>query len=149
MSKQYNHILNKSNKMPFHTDMGLVLKSFKGKENEYNWLISNFELNQYPEDIFNRDFIWISGDELSDKLDKNDIQFIWAVFSGFKKDIIINLNEVEEFPKPMFDEKSLSIQHPQAQVEIICFDSTFTLLKTKDEEVSKRFKEFFNEAEDL
>jgi hypothetical protein len=131
IEKQYNLIIEKSEQMPFHTDMGLVFESFEGKQNEYNWLISNIELNEYPEELFERDPLWISGEELTKKLNQFKIQFIWAVFSGFDKNTNLDISNLEVKPyadgNPGFWVENPKIQHPLAKVEIVCFDSSLTL----------------------
>ena len=43
----------------------------------------------------------------------------------------------------------MRIQHPLAEVEIVCFDNTSTLLLSRDDDLSRRFRSFFPEAEDL
>lgn len=41
------------------------------------------------------------------------------------------------------------IQHPRALVEIVCWDATCTLLLSKDDDLTYRFRTFFTDARDL
>jgi hypothetical protein len=43
----------------------------------------------------------------------------------------------------------VKIQHALADVEIVCWDSTATMFLTRDEDLTRRFREFFAEAIDL
>lgn len=46
-------------------------------------------------------------------------------------------------------EPDVKIQHPLAEVEIVCHDSSATLLLTRNDELTLRFRAFFPEAVDL
>jgi hypothetical protein len=57
--------------MVHHTDLRLVFQAFGGREREFNWLLTDFELNHYPPEIIpvlDRDegARWFRGSELSD-----------------------------------------------------------------------------------
>jgi hypothetical protein len=43
----------------------------------------------------------------------------------------------------------VSIQHPLAAVEIVCWDSSATLLLSRDDDLTERFRRFFPESVDL
>ena len=43
----------------------------------------------------------------------------------------------------------VTIQHPLAEVEIVCWDSSCTMLLSRDEDLARRFQAFFPEAVDL
>jgi hypothetical protein len=45
--------------------------------------------------------------------------------------------------------KNENIQHPNAQIEIVCFDSGYTIVKFRDEHLSNKFKAYFDEAMEL
>jgi hypothetical protein len=38
------------------------------------------------------------------------------------------------------------IQHEDAQIEIVCFDSGYTIVKLRDQYLSNKFKNYFTEA---
>lgn len=148
-----NLIYNDYETTPFFTYIDDVFDSFNGKQNDYNWLLTDFELNDYPKEFIGNDIIWLSGEKLTSILKESKIQFIWAVLSGFKKDITINPKNLSITPivKDNYDlwKKPPHIQHPDADVEIICFDSSATILLSKDLELSRRFFEKFNTSKNF
>lgn len=80
-------------------------------------------------------------------------QWIWAVLSGFEKSI--TLDEVLEYPLSYaeeytgFWENPISIQHPLATVEIVPWDSSLTLIISRERKIVDDFKEGFPLSEDL
>ena len=155
--KIMNSILLNTNQMPYHTDLKSIFKAFSGRQNEFNWLIKDIELNNINgkpiNRILNKDIIWIPGEDLTEFINEHEIQFIWGVFSGFNKDIIIDLENLEVYPYadgyPHLRDEDIKIQHPLAIVEIVCVDGGFTLLLSKDDNLSKSFRDYFIDAQDL
>jgi len=143
----------KSNKMEYPTDLRIVFEAFGGKQREYNWLLTDIELNYYPEEFIGKKKLFISGDELTEIVNKNDIQFIWCVLTAFNKDIQIDINRLEV--KPFADGNmelwngSPKVQHPLGIAELVCWDSSLTILITEDLELGKRFKKYFPKAQSL
>lgn len=145
--------------MPFLTDLRLVFEAFGGRQREFNWLITDLELNHYPpglpygSDDRSLDARWLSGAELSQIVEENDIQFIWGVLSGFRVGVAIDVATLSTYPyadgNRALWEPTVSIQHPLAEVEIVCWDSTATLLLSRDDDLTERFRRFFPEAVDL
>jgi len=142
--------------MPYHTDLRLVFEALGGRQREFNWLITDLELNYYPPRLRNtsrEQATWMEGAELSEIVNANDIQFIWGVLSGFRSEITIDISALN--PRPFADDNrrlwspEVAIQHPLAEVEIVCWDSGATLFLTHDDDLSRRFREFFPEAVDL
>lgn len=43
-----NTILLESKIMKYHTDLRIVLEALEGRQKEFNWLITDFECNYYP-----------------------------------------------------------------------------------------------------
>jgi hypothetical protein len=142
--------------MPYHTDVRMVFHALGGRQKEFNWLVSNLEVNNHP-DLFPYDphnqVSWLSGQEFSEIVEENDIQFIWAVLSGFSPNANIDVNVLQVVPfadgNPALWEKNVAVQHPEALVEIVCWDSTYTMLLSKDNDLSQRFRQFFPKAKDL
>ncbi|MDA2424076.1 hypothetical protein PDN55_29220, partial [Bacillus cereus] len=44
---------------------------------------------------------------------------------------------------------SPNIQHPQAKLEIVCWDSSLMLLLSNDINIDDKFRNYFKEARDL
>jgi hypothetical protein len=154
-----NTLLEGASRMPYPTDLRLVFEAFGGRQREFNWLLTDLELNHYPPSLSYRDGVrssearWLSGSELSEIVKESDIQFIWGVLSGFRPGVAIDLAALETYPcadgNRALWEPGASIQHPLADVEIVCWDSRATLLLSGDDDLTRRFRNFFPEAIDL
>ena len=162
-----NTILQGPSRMPFYTDLGLVFEALGGRQNEHNWLITDLdylvldgddsppELNFHPGSptYQRRGTHWLSGESLSHALSGRRIQFVWAVLSGFERNVEIDPSNLEVHPiadcNPRFWQTGVGIQHPRATVEIVCWDNTLTLLLSKEDDLTRRFREFFPQAIDL
>jgi hypothetical protein len=65
--------------------------------------------------------------------------------------LVISNLEVKPYAdgNPGFWVENPKLQHPLAKVEIVCFDSSLTLLFSKDQEIGERFKDYFRDAVDI
>lgn len=150
-----NLIIKDSSQMPRHTDIKLIFDALEGRQREFNWLITEHECYCWPsgKDIFNEGIVFLSGDELTDIVTHNRIQFVWEILSAFDKSIDIDINNL--FVIPTFDGKwkyggeDVHTQRPSAIAEIVCVDSSYTILLSKDEDLSNRFLRHYSDAEDL
>ncbi len=150
-------ILEGSSRMSVYTDLRLVFKAFGGRQTEFNWLLTDLDCNFYPPEFQANSQparqLWLSGAELTRLVEQHDIQFNWAVLSGFARDVNIDLDHLDIEPyadgNPTFWTSSTKIQHPLAKVELVCWDSSATLLLSLDEDLTARFRTFFPEAVDL
>ena len=134
----------------YYTHLKRVFEAIKGRQREYNWLITYAVC--CPRDpeaakMLEQDYCWIGGDELTELVNKEDFQWIWAVLSGFDKSV--ELSEALKYELPFADEnerlwqKPASIQHPLAEVEIVAWDSSLTLLFSRRKEIVDDFRNFF------
>ena len=141
-----NTILAGQCRMPFFTDLQLMLAALGGRHNEYNWLITDLEYanldgREMPREFVlelgsecyqSRDPIWLSGERLGKIVEGRRIQIVWAVLSGFPPDVQVDMNNLQVYPfadgNSGFWRPVVSIQHPLAAVEIVCWDNTLTLL---------------------
>ena len=140
----------------YHTNMGKIFEAIENEQIKYNWLITNCEVYPIDRDIqklFSKEYIWISGEKLTEIIAKENFQIIWGVFSGFSKDI--NLEEVLQYELPFVDgndgywKDNLNIQHPLAEIEIAAIDSSFTILLSKNEDIAEKFISNFPMVQDL
>jgi hypothetical protein len=144
-----------SEKMPFHTCLGPIFEAFEGQQKEFNWLIMEFECNHLPTaaDWHNEQKIWITGEELTKIIDDDDIQFIWGEIFGFGKEIDFDTAMKNFRPRSKrrdpINSKNPQIQNSLATFQIICFDGGFTVLLSKDDNLSKLFRSYFKESMDL
>jgi hypothetical protein len=95
----------------------------------------------------NKEYCWISGEDLTEMINQEDFQWIWAVLSGFDKSI--ELSEVLKYNLPYADgysvfwNKPLTLQHPLSGIEIVPWDSSLTLILSKNREVVDTFMNSF------
>lgn len=139
----------------WYTRMAKVFDAIKDRQIGYNWLIT--DIDGVPEKITacfsNKDYCWLTGEELSQIVREDDWQWVWAVLSGFEKSI--TLSEVLKYPKPYADmyggfwKTPISIQHPLATIEIVPWDSTSTLFFSKQKDLVDDFLNFFSLSQDL
>ncbi|MDC2864199.1 hypothetical protein [Bacillus sp. BP-3] len=146
--------------LPGHTHLAPIFDAFQGREKEFNWLITDLEFATLQEEKLIRDYptmshqiTWIAGKDLSALVNKYDPQFIFGVLSAFDKSINIDVNNLLIEPYADGNEElwvsNPKIQHPQATLEIVCWDSTLILLLSKDVDIDKKFKSYFKDANDL
>ena len=150
----YGAILEKGEK--YYTHLGKVFGAIGNRQNEYNWLITDCECYPATEkfsELFDRDYCWLSGDELTSIVNTEDFQWVWAVLSGFNKNI--PLNKVLESPLPYADgytgfwKNPVSIQHPLASIEIVALDSSLTLVISNQKGFVHSYMKAFPLSEDL
>ena len=135
--------------------MRIILEPIESAVSQYNWLITDCECNCYPDSRIklNQDYTWLSGGELLQIVQHDEIQFIWAVFSAFPKDV--TLKSVLQYELPYADgyegfwQNPVGIQHPLAVIEIVPWDSSLVLFIAKDQSLVDTFVSHFPFAEDL
>ncbi len=115
-----------------HTYLKKIFNLINNEQLNYNWLITDCEcypLNNELHDMFSKRYLWLSGERLTEIINKEDIQFIWGVFSGFSKDI--NLEDILKEKLPIAEGytgfgKNNKPQHRLSSIEIIAWDSSYT-----------------------
>ena len=126
----------------FYTDLKALFEAMGSSYKEYNWLITDYEC--YPQEerlaeIFSGEPVFISGQEIIDLLQIENFQWIWGVFSAFDK--CVKKEDVFKYDSPVSEENEniwkmpLSLQHPLSSIEIIAWDSSLTVIISKDEAV--------------
>lgn len=143
-------------RMPFHTDLAVVFDALGGREREFDRLITNLECNWYPPELSpDREAQFFDGATLSSLVRRQAqrIQFVWAVLTGLEHGTSLDLAHLPVVPwadgHRGFWSGEPEIQYPGAQVELVCFDSSLTLLLTSDADLTARFRAAFPEAVDL
>lgn len=149
-------ILHNSPRMPFHTDMQRVLRAFGGREREFDWLVTDLECNRFPAAFLPEKDAWLlSGDEFADVVfgESDPVQYIWGVLTGLPRGTRVDLAQCSEVPfadgNGELWTETPRLQVPGAVVEVVCWDSSYTILVTTDADLSARFRSSFPEAEDL
>jgi hypothetical protein len=152
-------LLEGRSRMPFYTDLRMVFRAIEGRQQDFNWLITNLDFLGHNVDYdrpppFSDDLVhWMSGETLTRIVDDYDMQFVWAVLSGFPPAIELDPQSLEVEPFANGNRSLWSanpqIQHPQAEIEVVCWDSSATLLLCHDRSIGDGFRRFFPEAVDL
>lgn len=139
----------------FYTYLRDVFPAIQNAQQNYNWLITDCDCNMSNpiwEEIDRQGYCWITGEALTAFAQQDKTQWIGAVFSGFEKDI--PLAEILKYPMPVWEHSGfwhnpLTLQHPLATVEIVPWDSTYTLLLSKNEQIIADFRRAYPNSRDL
>ena len=140
----------------YYTFLNKVFDAIGNKQKEYNWLITDCECypqNQKIKELLNNEYCWLSGEELTEVVNHEDFQWIWAVLSGFDKSI--ELSEILKYDLPYADgytgfwNKPLTLQHPVSKIEIVAWDSSLTLTLSEDKELVSSFMRCFPYSQNL
>lgn len=138
-----------------YTSLKEVFNAINDEQKNYNWLITDSEYaptNRSMKD-YARPYEWISGEDLTERINIDDGFWVWGVLSGFKKDI--SKKEVLEYDYPIADgyggfwKNPLTIQHPLASIEFVEWDGTLFLAITEEEKIIKDLKNNFSSARNL
>jgi hypothetical protein len=145
-----NLILENTNQVEHFTDLNNVFVGLGNRQTDYNWLITHFECNHYPVEALKANAVLLSGEALTEIIENHRIQFIWGTISGFPKSLPIEAIDRSILPLADGNENlwtgDAEVQHPQAHIEIICWDSSCTLLITKDDTLSALYQQYYSDA---
>ncbi len=147
-----NWIINNTKKLSFHTNLSELLKPIIGHLNSFHWILSDLDFisNEELSINFEKDFFILSNEDFTKLLDSNT-QIIWGVICAIQKNELINFDKNN---LPFADGNDLiwkndNFQINNSTIEIIAFDSTYTIIKFKDKLLSEKFKSYFDEAIEL
>ncbi|PWJ33503.1 hypothetical protein [Sediminitomix flava] len=152
-------ILENTNQVEFHSDLNNLISPFKEKFKSLNWLVAEQDyliLDSSDSKFTNKinldsDFFQFDGHELLDILEGHNIQFNWGIFCGMTN----RLNYIREEDLPFADGNSRIWSHPDeffysnSEIEIICFDSSLTVLKFRDHKIEESWRRVFTDAKKL
>lgn len=140
----------------YYTYLKKVFDAIGNKQREYNWLITDCECypdNKEIRELLNKEYCWVSGEKLTEMVNQEDFQWIWAVLSGFDKSI--ELSQILKYDLPYaegytgFWNKPITLQHPLSKIEIVPWDSSLTLILSEDEAIINSFMNSFPHSENL
>jgi hypothetical protein len=144
-----NLILESSERVPFYTDMRSTLTAMGVEASAYDWFVSDVETNVAVPALGFGD-VWVTGEELSLVLAR-DVQFIWGVFSAVPRGTRFDVSV-----PPAADGNSRYWQPPEVQpqlegacFEIVCWDSSATVLVGVSPEQAELFVAMYPEAKAL
>jgi hypothetical protein len=139
--------------MPDYTDMGAVFAAIGEYLRHFNWLVTGgLHYSEFASDAIvsdSGDAIWLNGIQLGEFSAGLHRIVDWGVFSGFSPSVRLDVNDLAVYPiadgNPLFWVANPVMQHPLAEVEIVCFDRGLTLLFSKDQRIEGAFRSYFPE----
>jgi len=134
--------------------LGILLKPIKDDITDLKWLISDLDINTSEIEKLpinhEKDGFLISSQEMK-MICGTDTQIVWGAFSGIKKNVELKTDKIE-FPYAEGNAeiwKNGNLQVENSKIEIIVWDSSYTIVKFTDEKMSDKFKKHFDEAIEL
>lgn len=140
----------------YYTYMSKVFQAMDHAQLQYNWLITDcvcYPKNKEIEKLFDQEYFWLTGDELSGIIEQEDFQWIWGCLCGFQKEITIE--DVLKYPLPSVEDYNgyyqnpVSLQHPLSTVEIVPCDSSWTLIISKNKAIMDSYLKRNPKCEEL
>ena len=147
-----NWIIRKTDKLEFHTNLTELLRPIFEDLKTCNWVLSDLDFIAHEEIPieFGEDY-YILEQEDFEKLAKARVQIIWGVISAIPKNETIDLDQNNlpyvEGNDNVWKDGNLQLQN--SLIEIIAFDSYYTIIKFRNSELSEKFKNYFDEAIEL
>jgi hypothetical protein len=145
-----NLILENSPDVPYFTDVGATLQALGVEPEAYDWLLSDVECNK-PMPELAAGGQWLTGNEFSQLLKRAPIQFIWGVLSAVTPGArpVVDVAPFADGNPDFWRVPECPPQLPGAALEIVCWDSSATLLIGISEEMADRFVHAFPDAKRL
>ena len=149
-----NWIIRNTSKLKFHTNFDVLLKPIENEIERFNWLVNDLEINTSEMEKLpinhNKDWFLINSDQMND-LRRTDTQIIWGAFSAIDKNSEFKVTD-EKLPYAEGVSaiwKNGNLQVEESEIEIIAWDSGYTIVKFTDEMLSNKFRKYFDEAIEL
>ncbi|WP_044002943.1 hypothetical protein [Hymenobacter swuensis] len=140
----------------WQTDLGRLLPAIRQQVEELTWVISNLQCLHFG-GLIPKVAAWeeqmehyysytvVSGKTLYDAMADTDMQAVWGVFCGVAGSVPdLSKDEVPyaDGNRELWTEPE-SFQLAASEIEIVAFDSSFTLVRFRDESLSRQFLEAF------
>lgn len=136
-----NLVLEPPAPVAYFTDMRETLSDAGIDPTSFDWYVSDLETNFPVPELGNGD-VWIQGETLAKVLETPALQFIWAVFSAFPAG---EGGKNVDSP-PIADGDGRYWRPPEAlpqlqgaHIEVVCWDSSATILIGLSEEQAARY----------
>ena len=140
-----NWVIKNSKKIKYQTDLAEILRPIWNDLLQYSWIITDFDFitdSEIPLN-FEKDFFFLDRSNF-EKILKSDTQIIWGIISAVKNDYKINPKDILKLScesNKVWKEDIFLI--PKSILEIVAFDSGYTILKFKENELSEKFRNYF------
>ena len=137
----------------WYTDLYPLFSRVESVVRKHTWHWSDVDVNaRLPVACDHRGSCWIEGDNLFEFVRRRP-QFCWSVLSAIPAELSQVAMEANDVPfadgNRGFWEGSPNPQHPMAVFEIVCWDSSATLLIGADEHLAEAFRSAYPDAVDL
>lgn len=149
-----NWIIKNRDKLRFHTNLNVLLRPIENDIQRFNWLINDLEINSSELENLpinhERDWFFITSEQM-EELRISDTQIVWGAFSAIDNKINLEINEdMLPYAKGVSEIwNNGNLQVKESEIEIIAWDSSFTIVKFTDEILSNKFSDYFDEAIEL
>jgi hypothetical protein len=142
-----NWVIRSTKKVKFHNNLHEVLKPVWNDLAVYKWILTDLDfISDQPLPInFDEDYFVLDHPEF-EQLYKSNTQIIWGIISA-----VPNNSEPDTSSVSRLSAEDTSVWEPdlfliqESMLEIIAFDSGYTIVKFKDQNLSYKFKEYFQE----
>lgn len=147
-----NWIIRNTNKIEFHTNLKEILKPISTDLDNYNWLLCDLDFisdKKLPIN-FDEDYFILNNEDFQRIVD-SQTQIIWGVISAVPKNIDLKIDK-DNLPFVEGNDlvwKNSNLQVNNSEIEIIAFDSSYTIAKFKNQSLSEKFRKYFDEAIEL
>lgn len=143
-----NWIIKSTKIVKFHTNLYEVLQPIWENLIDYDWVLTDLDFIQNVWKVpinFDKDYFVLNHDEFK-QLYKSKAQIIWGVISAIPKNALLDVTYISNISAEHENVwKPYQFLIEESFLEIIAFDSGYTILKFKDEKLSNIFKEYFQE----
>lgn len=149
-----NWIIKNRSKLGFHTNLEVLLKPIEGDIERFNWLINDLEINSSEINSLpinhKKEWFYISSTQM-EEIRISDTQIVWGAFNAIDKKVDLQITEeilpYAEGVAQIWNNGNLQVN--ESEIEIIAWDSSFTIVKFTNEKLSNIFREYFDEAIEL
>lgn len=142
-----NWIIRSTKKVKFHTNLQEVLKPIWKDLTLYNWILTDLDFMSDDRIPINFDHdIFTLNHQQFEEVYKSNTQIIWGVIAAIPHYIETNPSQISQLSaEDPHVWKSNHFLISESILEIIAFDSGYTIVKFRDEKLSDTFKEYFQE----
>ncbi|KPH15205.1 hypothetical protein [Chryseobacterium sp. ERMR1:04] len=142
-----NWIIRSTKIVKFHTNLHEVLKPIWEDLIDYDWVLTDLDFvtnNEIPISL-DKDYFVLSNEEF-ETLYQSRTQIIWGIISAIPKNSQLDFSIISKLPAEHENAwKPNEFLIKESFLEIVAFDSGYTIVKFKDEKLSNQFKEYFQE----
>ncbi|MET3536227.1 hypothetical protein [Chryseobacterium limigenitum] len=142
-----NWIIRSTKIVKLHTNLYEVLKPIWEDLIDYDWVLTNLDFmsdDEIPIN-FDKDYFVLNSKEF-ETLYQSRTQIIWGIISAVPKNTQLDINCISNLSAE--DEKAWKHNEfliEESFLEIVAYDSGYTIVKFKDEKISNQFKEYFQD----